>query len=199
MAATVQITESYKPALERLELEPGSQAAREAIGGAVVKLVQDNFRALPTNERGFPSTGYWQRAAEATSYAVDHDDVVVRVDRIGIRQRFLGGVIQPARGKFLTIPAIAETYGCQAADFSNLKVVRGVFETWWGKTTSLALAPSDWDKSKADSQNVYFWLVAQVSQEGNPDVLPSEDDMLDAASEAVGHRLNQILNNPNSK
>ncbi len=153
MPPTIQITESYKPVLERLELELHSEFSRKRIGRDVVAVVQDNFRELRRNKRKFPTTHFWQRAAEATSYRVEGDDVVVSVDQIGIRQRFLGGAIRPIRGKYLTIPAMAATYGHTASDFNDLKVVRGQFMTYWGRKVSLALVPSHWEEGKFNPAN----------------------------------------------
>lgn len=189
MSTNVQVTESLKPVLSALEFGLKSGAIQEVIGRNVVKLIQDNFRTLPPNERGFPSTGFWQRAAEATHYTVVQDGVLFSIDQIGVRQRFFGGEIKPVHAQRLTIPAIAEAYGHSAAYFGNLKVIRGFFRTYWGSITDLALVPADWDEKKVDRFGVYFWLVGRVSQEANPDVLPADDDIFDAASEAVNHYL----------
>jgi len=99
------------------------------------------------------------------------DSIRIRVNQIGVRQRLLGGDIDPVRAKFLTIPAIAETYGHRAADFGNLKIVRGPFQMYTGRLVSLALVPADWTRDKStpfSSAGVYFWLVRHVSQDPNP-------------------------------
>lgn len=199
MAATVQITESYKPALQRLWLDLHSEASSNRIGRDVVALVQNHFRELPSNERKFPSTHFWQRAAEATSYRVEEDNVVVSVDQVGIRQRYLGGDIKAISGKYLTIPAIAWTYGHSASEFDDLKVVRGHFITYWGRDVSLALVPSHWREDMFKPATVYFWLVQSVTQGPNSNVLPSDDAIFSAISEGIGERVDDLFSSSNDK
>jgi hypothetical protein len=199
MSTNVQVTESLKPVLSALEFGFNSGVICEEIGREVVKLIQDNFRTLPPNERGFPSTGFWQRAAEATQYEVVPDGVLISVNQVGVRQRFFGGRIKPVLAEYLTIPAVAETYGCSATDFGNLKVIRGSFKTYWGSFAGLALVPADWDEKEVDRFGVYFWLVSAVTQEENPDVLPADDDIFDASSDAVNHYLNNLTKGQDHK
>jgi len=192
MSTTVKIINSPLPVLGPLDAALRSGQLYEEIGRNTVKLIRDNFYSLPPNERGFPTTHFWHRAAEATQYEAGQDAVRISVNQIGVRQRLLGGDIDPVRAKFLTIPAIAETYGHRAADFGNLKIVRGPFQMYTGRLVSLALVPADWARDKStlfSSAGVYFWLVRHVSQDPNPDVLPSDDDILDAALSAVDRFL----------
>jgi hypothetical protein len=192
MSTTVKIISSPLPVLGPLDSSLRSGELYEEIGRDTVKLIRDNFYSLPSNERGFPTTHFWPRAAEATQYEAGQDAVRVTVNQVGVRQRLLGGEIDPVRAKFLTIPAIAETYGHRAADFSNLKIVRGPFQMYTGRIVSLALVPADWTRDTSapfSSAGVYFWLVSHVSQDPNPDVLPSDDEILDAALSAVDRFL----------
>jgi hypothetical protein len=192
MSTSVKITNSPLPVLGPLDSALRSGQLYEEIGHDTVKLIRDNFYSLPPNERQFPTTHFWQRAAEATQYEVGEDAVRVSVNQMGVRQRLLGGDIDPVRAKFLTIPAIAETYGHRASDFGNLKIVRGPFRTYTGRLAALALVPADWKADKArpfSSAGVYFWLVRHVSQDPNPDVMPSTDEILDAALSAVDRFL----------
>jgi len=192
MSTTVKIINSPLPVLGPLDAALRSGQLYEEIGRNTVKLIRDNFYSLPPNERGFPTTHFWHRAAEATQYEAGQDAVRISVNQIGVRQRLLGGDIDPVRAKFLTIPAIAETYGHRAADFGNLKIVRGPFQMYTGRLVSLALVPADWTRDKStlfSSAGVYFWLVGHVSQDPNPDVLPSDDEILDAALSAVDRFL----------
>lgn len=188
MNTTVEITETGKPALQRLQTASRTGAVNRQIGRAVMKLLKNHFRALPPNKRGFPTTHFWRRAASAMSFQADRDSIHVSVNQVGVSQRFLGGDIDPVRAKFLTIPAIAETYGHRAGDFSDLKVVRGPFKMYTGRFVSLALAPKDWKPNPAspdDSTGVYFWLVCHVSQLPDPKVLPTKDEIRQTALNAA--------------
>ncbi len=192
MSATVKITSSPLPVLGPLDSALRSGELYEEIGRDTVELIRENFYSLPSNERGFPTTHFWRRAAETTEYEAGQDAVRISINQVGVRRRLLGGDIDPVRAKFLTIPAIAETYGHRAADFGNLKIVRGPFQMYTGRLVSLALVSADWTRDKStpfSSAGVYFWLVGRVSQDPNPDVLPSDDEILDAALSAVDRFL----------
>jgi hypothetical protein len=188
MRTTVEITESAKPALRRLRLGLKHGAANAAIGRAVVKLVQNHFLALPPNRRGMPTTHFWRRAANATTFQADQDSVHIQINQVGVSQRLLGGPIDPVRVDFLTIPAIAQTYGHHAADFNNLKVVHGSFQMYTGRIVSFALVPNDWKPNPvnpSDSTGIFFWLVRHVTQLPDPTVLPTDVEVGKTALEAA--------------
>jgi hypothetical protein len=191
MNLSVAITENTTAVLNRLETRLTDSRVSDSVGRSVMELIQNHFRALPPNERGFPSTQFWQRAADATRYEVTADGVQISINQVGIRQRLLGGPIDPVRGKYLTIPAIAETYGHTASDFGNLKVfyVRSDFGY------ELALAPADTIRQPGgliDSSAVYFWLVAHVNQFPDPSVLPTDEEIFDVAMEAADNFFERL-------
>jgi len=180
--------------ISAIVFDPDVKRVKEGVGRAVVKEVRENFQSLPPN-RDFPSTGFWQRAADATAYEITTDGVRVVVDQIGVRQRLLGGPITPVHGKFLTIPAIAAAYGHRAADFDNLKIAHVDFHPfgpWYRGYSGLALVRADADDRKPSRivpVSIYFWLVTSVNQEPNPDVLPWIGDMAWAALNATVEAL----------
>jgi hypothetical protein len=190
MTTTLNLSERSLPALRRFALALQNGDAHAAIGRAVVDLIQKHFHSLPPNQRHFPTTHFWQRAADATTCATESNAVTININQIGIRQRLFGGPIKPVRGKYLTIPAIAETYGHVAADFGNLKIARAIRPD--DHTASLALVPDELPLEKNQPINpgsVYFWLVQSVHQEPNPDVLPSDDEILSTAEHALRNAL----------
>jgi hypothetical protein len=202
MNITVEIIDRATPAVKRIEAGLKSGAIQREIGGSVVKLVQDHFHSLPPNKYHFPTTRFWQRAADATSYEAVPDGVRIRVNQVGVRQRFFGGPIDPKRGRYLTIPAVAETYGCSAADFSNLVVVRSGKASDPNGSSRLALAPATAARNAAglvDPANVYFWLVRHVWQDGNPEVLPEDQEIIDTALAAARRYLSNLNPNQNRK
>jgi hypothetical protein len=189
MPITLTISENSKPPLRRLTVAIQERTVDREIGRAVVQLIKDNFHALPSNRHNFPSTGFWQRAAEATRYDLVPDGVQISVNQIGVRQRLLGGVINPRRGRFLTIPAIAETYGHAPADFGPLKIVRA---TGPSDHSTLALVPESLAAEKSNPINpgsVYFWLITSATQPPNPEVLPTDDSLLATALLAATNTL----------
>ena len=184
MSIVVEIIEDAAPALKRLQLALQNGEANQEIGRAVAERVKEHFYGKPPNERRFPTTQFWQRAAAATDFTADSDGARVSINQIGVRQRFLGGPIAPVRGKFLTVPAIAETYGHSADDFANLKI-RAVAPGGW---SGLGLAPSDAARNqdgRVSPGSVYFWLFTHVTQRPDPDVLPDKDEITDTALDAA--------------
>lgn len=181
---SIDIRDEATPALARvtgaLRREVGA-----AIGRAVVKLFQRNFRSLPDNKHGWPTTNFWERAARATNYDLLGAGVAINVNQIGVRQRLEGGEIHAKGGGYLTIPARAEAYGKRASDFNNLHVA--FFKTGHGffaalveaQATNISFGRQRADgsrKVKAESTGggVMFWLVKSVNQAANPDVIPSQ-------------------------
>jgi hypothetical protein len=192
---TIEITEGAKPAIHRLLTFVKGRAANAVMGRAVVTLFRRHFLALPPNKRGFPTTHFWRRAANATTFDVTPDSVRISVNQTGVMQRFLGGEIDPVRKEFLTIPAIAETYGHRAGDFNGLKVVRGSFEMYTGRTVSWALVSNDWKRNPlnpGDSSGVFFWLVRHVSQKPDPTVLPAYDEIGKTAVHAAANFFRRL-------
>jgi hypothetical protein len=192
---SVEVIERARPPVRELTLALKNGAANPSIGRAVVALLRKHFLALPPNKRGFPTTHFWRRAAKATSFDFARDWVRVSVKQTGVRQRLLGGHIDPIRSDYLTIPAIAETYGHRAGDFSGLKVVRGDFEMYTGRHVWLALAPQDWKRDPQDptgSAGVFFWLVNGVNQDPDPSVLPTIGEIRKTALQAAANFFRRL-------
>ncbi len=192
---SVEVIERARPPVRELTLALKNGSANPSIGRAVVALLRKHFLSLPPNQRGFPTTHFWRRAARATTFDFARDWVRVSVKQTGVRQRFRGGHIDPIRADYLTIPAIAETYGHRARDFSGLKVVRGSFQMYTGRMVSLALAPQDWKPDPHDSTSsagVFFWLVRSVCQAPDPDVLPKDNEIRQTALQAAANFFRRL-------
>jgi hypothetical protein len=180
---TVEIIERSAPALKRIQADASDVLPHE-IGRAVVELLQRHFRALPANKRGFPTSNFWGRAADATQYDATPDGVRVNINQTGVRQRFLGGPIAPVRGKYLTIPNIAETYGHSAREFGDLKMCT----TEYHGLPSPGLAPADVvesNRGRVNPDSVWFFLRRAVWQRPDPEVLPTNEEIAKAAIEAA--------------
>lgn len=104
MAKTIDISGSADKALGTLKTNVAPGAAYEAIGAAVVARFQTHFLELPSNKRGFPSTGLYAKFARSTNYRLTNRGVMISVNHVAARQRYYGGLIKPGPGKqFLTI------------------------------------------------------------------------------------------------
>ncbi len=212
MTVEIDIQDHATAAVERLGGALSADRLGPMIGAAEVLLFQNHFRSLPDNRQGWPSTGFWGRAARATSWNLTGDGVVVSVNQQGVRQRYFGGVIEPVNAKFLTIPARAEAYGKRASEFNDLVPVFhrvGGQAVPWAlveapqTTFSLGKRRKDGSRKVSDQTEigglVYFWLVKSVNQQADPDVLPSDAEVTETAVKAIEAAVVRALARTNER
>lgn len=173
----------------------------EGIAPRLENLFKRHFRSLPSNKKGWPSTGFWGRAANATNSQLVPEGVLVSVNQIGARQRFQGGPIKPVNAKALTIPVSSESYGKTPADFGGelkLIVIKGK-GAWLAKSLyePHGRQPRAGRKSLQgpalvplrEKLQFLFRLSSGVEQAANPNVLPPDAEItreaLLGAEEAV--------------
>jgi hypothetical protein len=161
------------PALERLLAKLGPGGLARAVGPACAHLTRVHLRLLPDNENHWPSTGFWNKAANSVRWQVVPEGVRIQVHHTGVRQRYYGGPIRPRDRMALTIPASAEAYGKTAAEFPNLR-----FSFMHGPGSFGSLIDTQ-------TRRVMFWLSRGVSQRANPAVLPTPKEMAATAKEAI--------------
>ena len=173
--------EELADALERRLAPP--EALADAAARGVSNLVVDHFRARnasATRREGFPSTGYWAQAAEAT--VTDRQGCVARVlvRAPGIRLHRYGGTVRPTSGKSLAIPARAEVAGVWPREWAQ-REAQGLF-FWWPKGRKAgALAR----REPSGHLTILWWLVGATHHRADPTVLPDESQMKSAAFDAA--------------
>jgi len=205
---TIDITDRATPAVEGALSELQLAGVKPAIGRAVVRLVQQHFlrlNASRANPLGGPRSNFYAQAARSTRYDVLTDGVIVSVSQVGIRQRLEGGEIVPRNVKYLTIPAIAEAYGKRAREFPNLVIM---WRRIAGERRAIALveAPAtklEFGKKRKDGTRgvktdsvggkIFFWLVKSVTQKPDPTLLPSDQEMIDAATSGANEYFRALL------
>lgn len=163
------------------------------MGAAVREVVREHFYELNADSAhhetarslGAAQTGLYLKAADATHAPVQEgDDVAISINQEAIAQRYFGGDIEAKPGSLLTLPARAEAYGHRAREFDNLKLI--VFR-------SLDLAALV-DKNDEEHEGlVYYWLVSHVHQEPDPTVLPTDEEMTEAATQAASDYAELLL------
>lgn len=147
LAIQVEIRDTATPTLAAIlaGLEP--QRLNPVIGEAGSNVVRQHVAALSNrpNKLGGPSTRYWEKAADSTSWVEVGDGVVISVggDRVpGLPLHFFGGDVYPGKSisrftgrptRYLTIPARAEAHGTTASEHGELVVL-------WGRHGPYALA-----------------------------------------------------------
>jgi len=169
-------------------------------GRAVSEVIQQHFSELENsrpNKLGGKRTNFWQKAKRSTSVtSISGNTATVSVNHLGIAQRYFGGTIRPRAGKkFLTIPAAPEAYGQTASQVSDLQF--GFAENRFGNLAPALIkdpnkSPLKLGRKRKDGTRrlspgelmggkVMFWLTKKVYQRADPSVLPTTQQMEQAA------------------
>lgn len=158
------------------------------------------LKELPGNRKGWPSTGFWERAARSVTADMAGDNAAtISADHQGLRQRWLGGPIAAVNAKFLTIPISSISYGKRAGEFGDaLKLV-----VIPGKGCFLALASSETLGKTKDGRRTrrgkaepiarerlqfIYKLVKSVDQVGNAAVVPTSEEIAEIALAEIDRR-----------
>jgi hypothetical protein len=146
--------------------------AREKIHDHLIEVAADTQHHQSAESLGANRTGFYERAADTMpTPQVTSEGVVISITEQGFAQRYFGGDI--TGNPLLTIPARAEAYGHRAREF-DLKLIKfpsGIF----------ALIDPAEDPHEGD---VWYWLVHEVHQVGDPTILPTDDEIYGAALKA---------------
>lgn len=186
-STTIDIRDRATPLLEQTErkIQPATLAkiaARE--GQDFTRKHFTHLNSTRANQMGGRRTNFYAQAARGTSGTSDATGANISVNQVGIRQRIQGGVILPKNGKFLTLPARAETYGKRASEFSDLEF--GYAEDDRGRVRPALVKEDKKDKEFWGEDDVYFWLVPKVVQKPDPSVMPNLAQMSERILVAIG-------------
>ena len=165
-----------------------------AVGAAEVNLFQNHLAKNPPNKNHWPTTNFWQRAAQTVTSEATDNGVAINVNQVGVAQRYYGGDIYPRDHLFLTIPARSAAYGRTAGDFSNLTVTygrNGAFALVESLPGKISAGKKGAQAAEADDAGggALFWLVRSVRQDPDPTVLPNESEIAQAAKAAIASLL----------
>lgn len=159
------------------------EALADAAARGVSNLVVDHLRARnasASHREGFPQSGYWAKAAEAT--VAERQGCVARVvvRAPGIALHYKGGTVRPTGGKSLAIPARAEVAGVWPREYSQASG-SGLF-LWWPKGRKAgALAR----REGSGHLTILWWLVGATHHKPDPTVLPDAEQLKTAAFDAA--------------
>ena len=152
------------------------------------------LKNLGTNKRGWPSTGFWEAAARDTIAIVQGTQITLRCQKVGVRQRAMGGTVTPKNAKALTIPISPVSYGRRASEFPGLfllRTARGSYLVQKGDTSAPAARGLGGNRARrrAAGLNFLFKLAASVTQEADPRVIPSNEELMEVAMAAAQKEL----------
>jgi hypothetical protein len=205
MNLNVSITEdTATPAIAALMDRVQPERLAQLLRPPLEELWNFKLKNLPPNKR-FPgsSTGFWERQAD-TVKAYASGSMIRLTAGTGegaLVQRRYGGPIT-ATNKALTIPAREEYYGRSATEFQNLKMI-------FFKSGAMALVEADAvtiDRKKQKVKGaqvssfaartgglVAYWVIGKGQstrpQAPNPNVVPSEDEILEVAFAEIERRI----------
>ncbi len=204
IAIAVEIkSDTATPAIAALLERTQPERLVRIIGDPLRGFWRDHLKRLPRNARGWPSTGFWEEAADSVNAIPDGDTLILRADKQGLRQRFYGGVIEPRHARMLTIPISPVSYGHRASEFPGLFLLRtgkGAYLVQQGfeisaKTGNMVRKRKQGgnaSRRRAASLQFLFKLSSGVVQAPNPDVVPSHDEFTEVAFAAITRSLGGI-------
>lgn len=151
------------------ELEP--EKIGKVIGPKLRETFRDHLKRNPRNKKGWPSTGFWEDAARAVTWTSDANSVTISINKLGVRQRYYGGVISAVKAKFLTIPISSQAYGKTVADFPGSFLITTPKGAYIVQYSGGNTAKGNFRKQHSTLEFL-FKLKRSVSQEENRSIIP---------------------------
>lgn len=192
LAISTEVQDGAGPALKGLAGRVAPRRIAAEVGPRLTRLMQRHFRSLGQNKKGWPSTSFYGRAAEATNWQMQASGEYVDIvcNQIGIRQRLMGGEIKPVNAGALTIPASPDAAGKTAREFSDLKfsfvhdpdlgVMRPALIRAEQTRVAFGRRRKDGTRSVTNAGEtggeVMFWLAKGARQDPDPTVLPADEE-----------------------
>lgn len=202
LAIKTSVVDHATPAIQAKLAKCEPSRLRAIVAPALNRQVQTHLVGNGRNKRGWPSTGFWARAARATSWqpldtgGQSSHGFVISINQIGVRQRYYGGPIRPVRAKALAIPISPVSYGHVPADFPGLfllptkkgaYLVQRVGEISTGKESKtnfgkrVAGMGGNSRRRLRGELNFLFKLSGGVNQAGDESIVPSADALMEHA------------------
>lgn len=154
----------------------GPQRLSAAVGPACRNLISDHFGELGTNKRGWPTTNFWSQARKATSWQQVSEGTKISIAKIGVAQRYFGGVIEPVNAKMIAYPIDAESYGKVPSEFPDLFVITTKKGKYLVRRETTGIK---------GALKFLFRLRESVDQKPDPNVLPTREEIASTAVEAI--------------
>lgn len=207
---SVEITVTVPPAQAKaLELLAGGEAAfRRALtlsaAKGMVQLIQDH---LVDYDQAHPNKHSWPRSNFVRSLLDDVEVNEASVDADGatiaaapeLLHKVDGGSVSPRRGKYLAIPARGAAYSAGSPGEGRTPPLTVLMSNKGGIRRAVALALVDGGPKVAYARagldaDIWYWLTAgPVTHAGDPDLLPAESELQEAARSGIDEVLSAAL------
>lgn len=178
--------DDVSPRLAEIERFLADRPGRLVMAEAAAELTRGHFAQLAAvRHRPQVTPNFYANAARATTAEVDATDALVVIDHIGIAQRYYGGLLRPKKAKRLTIPISDEAQGRRASEISDLFYLRL-------RNGKEFLARRD----SGGGLDFLYVLKAQVQQDPDPSVLPTDEEYFDAIAQSLDDTLGGLTDGP---
>lgn len=182
MASVVIESDTATPAIRRIAVNASGRRAYAAMAAAVAEQIRRHLVAkdrIP-NQLGGRRTHFYSGAAQATHWYASERAGEISISQDGIRQRLLGGTIRPVHARALTVPVHPLGHGRRAAEFgAELRMVKLEGGGRDGRTVGLLVL------GRGSDAPVIYVLRTEVTQDPDPSVLPTDEDMRAEAVSAL--------------
>lgn len=160
------------------DLIPDQRQAVEAVSDRMSGLVRRHLRerndSRPANQYGLPKTNYYEDAAESVTTEVSGNVAAVVIDKEGVALHYEGGTIRPTNGKkAFAIPIDPAVAGIWPSEYDPTPKHEKTFITPAGAI------------GDRDTGNILWILIPKFTIKADPTVLPTDDDLSNAAMDAV--------------
>jgi hypothetical protein len=179
--------DDVSPCLRELYDAVRPEVLLKLAGKSVENALRDHFlsRNREPNKKGWPKRGLWGEIAEQTAMgAVNAEEVVVTVKSPALAHKIAGGTIRPGVGKkYLALPATAAAYAAGSPSEGAAPELK----------FGVAFNPEINRNMKAmlskDGNTVWYWLARKATHKADPDAMPSDTTLEDAAIETIERAL----------
>lgn len=191
IAIQTSITDSATPTLDRIAIEANAGEPRnKLIGASVNRLVKDHLvkkNSSSPNKLGGPRTNLFVQMSRSTNFRADNTSATVSINHVAAGQRYRGGTIHARRSKYLTIPLTPAAYNQRAR---GNRFADKLFAQHSKKgNLILFLKP----RTKGDPIVPIYALKESVTQKPDPTVLPTDQEIQEAALKGARLHLDQVI------
>lgn len=185
---TLRVQDSATTPLLRYGLRVKGPEVRKVMGRAMATTLRKHFSKLDRqrpNKLGGTRTHFWGEVRRSVQQPelVGGDGVQVAINHVGIAQQRFGGEIRAKNDGKLTIPVHPAAHGHRAREFDLHPIY---FDSGDG------ILVKDNTESKTGIGEVYYRLVEKVVKKKDPSVLPTDQELQDAAFAAGEEHMQNI-------
>lgn len=161
------------------------EAASRGVSNLVIRHLRARNMSRPPDRRGMPKSNYYADAADSVTTEAHETTANVTIRKEGLLLHWKGGEVRPKPGKrALAIPvdpSVATIWPSEAGGIATGgDEDDGRYALVWPNNST-----HGWIKD-TETGDMMWLLVPKVTVRADPDVLPSDGDIRDAALDAVG-------------